>query len=299
MANSDMIEAGLAHTLKGRIAYDDELGIEYAVSDSGTLAFRLPWAPHLTEKDRPASIAAGPLVTLLDTICGIGAMAALDFAEAVATLDLRIDYVREADEGADCIATCWPVEVLGNAGNGTVLMRAQATQIGGGEVLAYASGRFIRRSLRNAGTPSNPFIPSAQHEPAGSYAELMRFRHGEDNSITMPFRPSIIGNGSLPSLHGGALAAHLQRAAQQAVDAVRPRAMRLSTANFNFLRFGGPTDTIARAEIEHLGQSVGSVRAQAWQRAGTPNLTGLFTFTRIERRFHGLEKCAQTDTNRR
>ena len=299
MANSDTFGTGLARAMKGRIAHDDELGIEYVTSDGAAPAFRLPWAARLTEKDGPASISAGPLAALLDTACGVGAMAALDFAEAVATLDLRIDYVREADEGMGCMATCRLVKVLGSPGNGSVLMQAEATPIGGGEALAYAFGRFIRRSLRNAGTPPDPLTPPAQREPAGSYPELMRFRHGEDNSIIMPFRPGIVGNGSLPSLHGGALAAHLQRAAQQAVDAIRPRAMRLSTANFNFLRFGGPADTTAGAEIEHLGQAVGSVRGQAWQRAGTPNITGLFTFTRIEKRFHGLENRAQTDTNGR
>lgn len=278
MTMPEVIEAGLTRTLKGRIAHDDELGIEYSQRESGELVLRLPWGPHLTGGGGGAGISVGPLAVVLDTICGIGAMAALGFDEVVATLDLRIDYARQFNDVSDCLVACRPVDILGQAENGGVLMQAEAKNAQDGSVLAYAFGRFIRRSLRNSETSRSRIAAQGRREPAESYTELMRFQDAGDGTLLMPFRPGIIGNGSLQSIHGGALAAHLQAAAQLAVDTARPGTMRLATASFNFLRFGCAAATMAKAEIERLGQSVASVRASSWQRAGRLNVTGQFTF---------------------
>src|SRR3546814_19420967 len=81
----------------------------------------------------------------------------------------------------------------------------------------------------------------------------------DDAGLRMPFRPGLVGNGSLPSLHGGAVAAHLQQAACAALAAESRRPARLITAQFSFLRFAGAADTVARAMIERRGPSVASV----------------------------------------
>src|SRR3546814_7465168 len=100
----------------------------------------------------------------------------------------------------------------------------------------------------------------------------------DDAGLRMPFRPGLVGNGSLPSLHGGAVAAHLQQAACAALAAESRRPARLITAQFSFLRFAGAADTVARAMIERRGASVASVEVTSWQQAGRTTDRGMFTF---------------------
>ena len=269
------IEQGLARVLGGRIAHDDEIGVRYALSDDGRARLKLPFAPFLTAAGEEC-IGIGPLVTVLDSACGIGAMLAMGFREGTATVDLRVDYLRAPSAGASCMVTAMPVDVGGQPEAGMVMMHAEAREMTGGDVLAHATGRFIRRRLPAPGKA--PSLPPALSKPtAADYPALMGFAP-EGAGLRMPFRPGLVGNGSLPSLHGGAVAAHLQQAACSALAVESRRPARLVTGHFSFLRFAGAADTLASAVIERRGASVASVEAASWQEPGRATARGVFTF---------------------
>ncbi len=260
------IDQGLAQVLGGPIAHDDEIGVRYRLSADQRVVLELPYAPFLAEAGETC-IGVGPLATVLDSVCGIGAMAAMAYRESTATVDLRIDYLRDPAAETGCYVVAQAVHVGGQPEAGMVMMRAEAREIGSETLLACATGEFIRRRLPEP-APRQGHGAVAALSTAPNYRRLMEFVSRPDG-LRMPFRPGLVGNGSLPSLHGGAVAAHLQGAAGEAVAKERSgRPARLTTAHFSFLRFAGAVDTLAQAELDRLGASVASVRVTSTQGAG-------------------------------
>ena len=83
----------------------------------------------------------------------------------------------------------------------------------------------------------------------------------------LPFRDDLIGNTSLPALHGGVVGAFLELTALVGLidqtDSERvPRPINFSV---DFLRSVGPRATRARVEIVKHGRRIANVRVLAWQ----------------------------------
>lgn len=83
----------------------------------------------------------------------------------------------------------------------------------------------------------------------------------------MGFAPHLVGNPTLPALHGGTLGALLEAAAQfevlyRADSVVLPKTI---TVTVDFLRSGKPQDTYVRARVVKQGRRVTTVRSEAWQ----------------------------------
>jgi uncharacterized protein (TIGR00369 family) len=83
----------------------------------------------------------------------------------------------------------------------------------------------------------------------------------------LPFRQEIIGNPSLPAVHGGALGAFLELTALLHLldESGSERVPKPITFNVDYLRSAGPAATRARAEIFKLGRRIANVRVVAWQ----------------------------------
>jgi len=83
----------------------------------------------------------------------------------------------------------------------------------------------------------------------------------------MPARDDLIGNPSVPALHGGTLGALLESSAQfellyRAETVVLPKTV---TITIDYLRSGKPQDTFVSASIVKQGRRVTTVQAKAWQ----------------------------------
>ena len=83
----------------------------------------------------------------------------------------------------------------------------------------------------------------------------------------LTFSPMLIGNPSLPALHGGTVAALLESTAAFHVlweleTVVLPKTISMTV---EYTRPGRPMDTFARATITRQGRRVVNVRAEAWQ----------------------------------
>jgi len=102
-------------------------------------------------------------------------------------------------------------------------------------------------------------------------------RRGDELTATLPFSQKLIGNPILPALHGGAVGAFLEIAAQielawaiywpqMEAGATGPRAMP-KTIDFtiDYLRSGLPRDAYARATVNRSGRRFASVHVEAWQ----------------------------------
>ncbi len=84
---------------------------------------------------------------------------------------------------------------------------------------------------------------------------------------TMAYHDRLIGNTTLPALHGGTLAALLELAAlfQIAHEIETEQMPKVITITVDYMRSGGPKDTFARAHATRVGRRVANVVAQAWQ----------------------------------
>ncbi len=99
---------------------------------------------------------------------------------------------------------------------------------------------------------------------------------GDELITTLRYADHLIGNPSLPALHGGTLGALLESAAifellWRAETIVLPKTITLTV---DYLRSGAPVDTHARGIVTRQGRRVTNVRMEAWQGdRGTPVAT--------------------------
>ncbi len=83
----------------------------------------------------------------------------------------------------------------------------------------------------------------------------------------MAYSDALIGNASLPALHGGAIGALLEstaifQALWESETIVLPK---IVTITVDFLRSGRPVDTFARGVFTKEGRRVVNVSVEAWQ----------------------------------
>ena len=79
------------------------LGGQVEDSDAGSGRLRLPFQPFLVGNPDTGVIHGGVLTALLDQACGMAVGSALRAPAMIATLDLRIDYMKPARPDIDLI----------------------------------------------------------------------------------------------------------------------------------------------------------------------------------------------------
>ncbi len=85
--------------------------------------------------------------------------------------------------------------------------------------------------------------------------------------VEMPFADHLVGNASLPALHGGTLGALLESTAiYQALAAIETDALpKTINISVDYLRSAGPVTTFAQGLVTKHGRRVINVRVDAWQ----------------------------------
>jgi acyl-coenzyme A thioesterase PaaI-like protein len=120
--------------------------------------------------------------------------------------------------------------------------------------------------------------------PYIQYLGIQFDRRGDELTAILPFDEKLIGNPTLPALHGGVTAAFLEVAAiielswsilweemeagQLDPAGIAERPLRLpKTIDFtvDYLRTGLPRDAYARARVNRSGRRYASVHVEAWQ----------------------------------
>ena len=89
--------------------------------------------------------------------------------------------------------------------------------------------------------------------------------------VRLRFADHLVGNPSLPAIHGGVIGAFLEFAA--ILELVRQgeggRLAKPIDLAIDYLRSARPTDAFARATITKHGRRVANVRVEAWQESVT------------------------------
>lgn len=101
--------------------------------------------------------------------------------------------------------------------------------------------------------------------------------HGDEMTAILPFSDHLVGNPTLPAIHGGVLGAFLEITAIAQVSLVlKPeRQPRPIGVTVQYLRSGRPLTTYARAQIRRSGRRVATVYVEAWQEARANPITSL------------------------
>ena len=91
------------------------------------------------------------------------------------------------------------------------------------------------------------------------YARFLGVRmelHGDEMTAILPYAEHIIGNPTLPALHGGVVGAFMEMTAvlQLSIIESQMRQPRPVDVSIDYLRSGRPVDTYARALIKKTGR---------------------------------------------
>ncbi|WP_326539229.1 PaaI family thioesterase [Pseudorhodoferax sp.] len=259
-----------------------DIGLTVTATSAGRAAMRLPDRPDWLGDPARALLHPGPLIVLADSCCGLAVGTALTQRQPIATLDLRMDYLRRAGPGHDlhCETQCYRMTP------NVAFVRGDIWQSARDQPVATVQAAFMLATpARRQAVPSGPLpldaaaweAPPADAPVLGGveipYASYLGIRQSDDGATPLyrlPFQPKLVGNPQLPALHGGVVAGFAESAATlhliHAIGGAKfPKCIDFS---IDYLRSGRPEDTYASCEIVRLGARVALVQVRCWQSKG-------------------------------
>lgn len=115
------------------------LGIGYHGHGRGWSELALPYSEHLVAYPDAGVIASGAIFTLMDSAGGFSVMTAAERMQPVATLDLRLDYLRPATPGRTVIGRSEVQKMT----RSVVLVRGLAHDGDPAHPIAHMTGTFM------------------------------------------------------------------------------------------------------------------------------------------------------------
>jgi len=233
----------------------------------------LSYRPIFVGNTETGVLHGGVVTAMLDESCGMAVQLALDGTRAIATLDLRIDYLKPATPGLDIRAHA----VCTRTTRSIAFVRATAYQESEDDPVATATACFMvganRTNMLKGRSRDDLTLPvlDAPEDPDGPFAQspfarCLGIRVHENGTLVMPFSPRIIGNPLLPAIHGGITGAFLETTAivgvTRELGVSLPKPIGLTV---NYLRSGRALDSYATVSIVKQGRRVVAFEAQAWQ----------------------------------
>ncbi|MEZ4360604.1 MAG: PaaI family thioesterase [Kofleriaceae bacterium] len=131
------------------VPHNHALGMEVLTMEAGGALFRLPYREDLIGNPDTGVLHGGVITTLLDACSGAAVFAALPRLMPVATLDLRVDYLRPAEPGRAVLAhaTCYKLT------RNVAFTRAVAYHDDRDDPIASSVGTFMLSTRRGAPKP--------------------------------------------------------------------------------------------------------------------------------------------------
>lgn len=126
-------------TIIGNTPYMKAIGVEYAGRDDKGVTLRLPYREDLIGDPETRVIASGIVTALLDNGCGMAVWDRINEFKPIATLDLRIDYMRPARPDMALLATAHCYKLTRSIG----FVRAFAYEVSADDPVAAAQAAFV------------------------------------------------------------------------------------------------------------------------------------------------------------
>lgn len=115
------------------------LGVDAPVIEKGRVVMRLPWREDLVGNAETGVLHGGAITSLLDTAGGMAVMTMLNERVAIATIDLRIDYLKPATPRVDLFAEA----VCYRMTRHVAFLRATAYHATPEDAVAHGVGAFM------------------------------------------------------------------------------------------------------------------------------------------------------------
>ena len=131
--------AVMTQGMQSRVPHNAALGLEVIDYAGAQVWMRLPYHAKIVGNPATGVIHGGAISSLMDAACGMATMIALGRFSAIATLDLRIDYLRPARPGQTVIGRgeCYRIT------RSVAFVRGQAHDRDSGDPLAHVAGTFM------------------------------------------------------------------------------------------------------------------------------------------------------------
>lgn len=126
----------------GNIPHAQTLGIEFVSVERNKCCLKIPYKKELAGNPADGTIHGGVIISIMDSVGGMAVFAALPAMEAIATLDLRVDYLKPAAIGKDVFASAECYKLT----NTIAFVRGVAYQDDEADPVATCTAAFMRAS---------------------------------------------------------------------------------------------------------------------------------------------------------
>lgn len=123
----------------GHTPYMKAIGVRYIGTGAEGVTLGLPYRSDLVGDPQTRVLASGVVTALLDNTCGMAVWERLNEFKPIATLDLRIDYMRPAMPDNELKATAKCYKLTRSVG----FVRAFAYEVSADDPVAAAQAAFI------------------------------------------------------------------------------------------------------------------------------------------------------------
>src|SRR5215468_1687433 len=146
---SDDVQVKMTRAFAGGVPHNLALGLRVLDVSPTEASFELPYDPRLVGNPDTGTLHGGAITALLDACSGAAVFAALPQLVPIATLDLRIDYLKPAAPGKPVIgkATCYKMT------RNVAFTRGVAYQDTPDNAIAHSVGTFMLSTKMGSRTP--------------------------------------------------------------------------------------------------------------------------------------------------
>ncbi len=279
------------------------LGIHLDSITENKLVMRLDYHEDLVGNPVTGAISGGAVTALLDTCSGFMATVAQDPTGLTPTIDLRIDYLGVAKPGQPVYAQAQVYRITSDIlflrstayqdinkpiAHGTATFMNMAAPAGLSGMRDYVMNYFDK--LPSPIDKTGPYSPlgldvmkqavqKAQEQndasilidtiPYAKFLGIQRVITSEDNKYIFSIKPkaSLVGNPTLPAIHGGALGGFME------ISATIHLMMKLEVLlvpkvvdfSIDYIRAGKLKETFVRCKIVRFGRKLVNLSVEAWQ----------------------------------
>lgn len=132
-------DPALAAPMLARSSHNGWLGLRYRDHGADWVELELPWRADLLGEAEDEVLASGPIISLMDMASGLSIWTRMKLFRPVATLDLRVDYLRASRPRASVIgrAQCY------HLGRSAAFVRGVAHDGDSDDPIAHMQGVFM------------------------------------------------------------------------------------------------------------------------------------------------------------
>jgi uncharacterized protein (TIGR00369 family) len=131
--------APLAARMTMFVPHAAALGLTLVSVGDGRGTMKLDWREDLVGDPETGVLASGVVTALIDHTCGLAINAAFDSPQPIATLDLRIDWLRPAAPRTGVTCEAFGYKTTRSVG----FVRAEAWDVDRGDLVATAQAAFM------------------------------------------------------------------------------------------------------------------------------------------------------------